>query len=136
MACFIALRADIEWKMPAVFLAPSFVLHRLHHALEVVGKLRVVMVRRRDRDIAAMIAKIEYQHVEFGQELPPVRIVRVGGEAVAVRDQKPHAVRIAVAAHQNAGAVRERNLERLARRGNFERHRRTPPGHLFHAGTA
>ena len=59
-----------------------------------------------------MVAEIEYQHVEFGQQVPPVRIVGVGRKAVAVRDQQAHAVRIAVAAHANARAVLERNLER------------------------
>ena len=42
-----------------------------------------------------MVAKIEYQHVEFGEELPPVWIVGVGREAVAMRDQQPDTVRVA-----------------------------------------
>ena len=41
-------------------------LDLLHHPFEIAGKLRVMVVRGRDRDVPAMIAKIEYQHVEFG----------------------------------------------------------------------
>ena len=66
MACFIAVRADIEWKMPAVFFAPSLRAHLLHHPFEIAAELRVMMVRRHHRDVLPMIAKIEYQHVEFG----------------------------------------------------------------------
>ena len=67
-----------------------------------------------------MVAEIEYQHVEFGEQMPPVRIVGVGGKAVAVRDQKPHAVGIAVPAHPDARAVLERDLERRAAAQEFQ----------------
>ena len=39
--------------------------HLLHHALKIAGDLLVVVVRRHDRDVLPMIAKIEYQQVEF-----------------------------------------------------------------------
>src|SRR3954463_9426559 len=85
-----------------------------------------MMVRRRDRDVAAMVAEIEHQNVESGQELPPVRIVGVGRKAVAVGDQEPHPVRVAVPAYQDAGAVAQRDLEGLCWRGNFKLHRYAP----------
>ena len=72
-----------------------------------------------DRDVLAMIAKIEYQHVEVGQQMLPVRIVGIGRKAVAVRDQEPHAVGIAVPPHPNARAVLERNIEGLAAAQEF-----------------
>jgi len=97
---------------------------------EIVGKLRIVVVRRRDRNVAPVIAEIEHQHVESGEELPPVRIVGVGRETVAVGDEEPYPVRIAVPAHQDAGAVAERHLEGLGRDGNFKRHRQAPTNYI------
>jgi hypothetical protein len=38
----------------------------LNDPFEIAGELRVVMVRRHHGDVLPMIAKIEYQHVEFG----------------------------------------------------------------------
>ena len=102
-----------------------------HHAFEIAAQLRVVVVGRFDRIVLPMIAKIEYQQVEFGQQVPPVGIISVGGEAVAVGDEQPNAIGIAVPAHANPGSIVKRNLERLAGGGNFKLHRRAPPKGLF-----
>ena len=93
---------------------------RLHDAFQVAAELGVAVVGGLDRDVLPMIAKIEYQHVEFDEQVPPVRIIGIGRKAVAVRDQQPDAIRIAVAAHADLRAVIERNLEALAGCGNFE----------------
>ena len=106
----------------------------LHDAFEIAAELLVIVVRRLDRDVLAVVAEIEYQHVEFRQQMPPVRIVGIGGETVAVRHQEPHAVGIAVPAHPDARAVLERHFERHAGGGNFERHRRPPPAASCVAG--
>ena len=79
--------------------AGSLAVTARHDAFEIAGELCVVVVRRRDRDVVPMIAEVEYQHVEFGQELAPVRVIGVGGKAVAVGDQQPYAVRIARPPH-------------------------------------
>ena len=65
----------------------------------------------------------------------PIRIVGVGREAVAVADEKPHAVGIAVPAHANSRPVLKRDLESHARLRNFEPHRGTPPADIFQPAT-
>ena len=70
-----------------------------------------------------MIAKVEHQEIEFLQQALPIRIVGVGGKAVAVREQEADAVRIAVTAHADFGAVFERDVKTHARSGKHEMHR-------------
>ena len=65
---------------------PGCAVHLLHDALEIAAELGVGVVGRLDRDVLPMIAKIEYQHVEFGERCCQYGIVGVGREAVAVGD--------------------------------------------------
>ena len=114
--------------------------HCLHDALEIAAQLLVCMVRRLDWNVLPMVAKIEYQQIELGQEMLPVWIVGVRGKAVAVGQQQPHPVRVAMPSHANSGAVVEDDIEGHARNGNFEMHgvfltvERVPPTALARQG--
>ena len=110
----MAVRPDIEWNRPADLRAPSLARHALEHAFEIAGELRVAVVGRHRRDVFAMVAEIEQDDVEIGQEMLPERQIGVDGETIAVTEKQPRPVGIAVAPHADAGAVVERNVESLA----------------------
>ena len=97
--------------------------HLLHDPFEIARKLLVGVMRRHHRQVLPVIAEVEHQEIEFLQQVLPVRIVGVGGKAVAVREQETDAIRIAVTAHADFGAVVERDVKGHAGSGKLEMHR-------------
>src|SRR5262249_9522805 len=79
----------------------------LVHPLEITAELCVGVVGGRRRFILAMIAKIENDEIEAIEKMLPVRQVAVDGVTVAMAEEKPHTLWIAVSAHANPGAVIE-----------------------------
>ncbi len=94
----------------------------VHDAFEIASELLVSVMRRYDRHVLTVVAKIEHQKVEVGKQVLPIGKVGVGGEAVAVREQKADAVGAAVAPHANFRPVFERNVKGHARSGKLEVH--------------
>ena len=84
---------------------------RIEHALEVAGELRVMMVRRLDRHVLAVIAKIEDDEVVVRCQMLPERKIAVGRKPVAMCDEEPYAVGIAVPPQPDARAVIQRDIE-------------------------
>ena len=97
--------------------------HLLHDPFEIARELLIGMMRRHHRQVLPVIAEVEHQEIEFLQQVLPVRIVGVGGKAVAVREQETDAIRIAVTAHADFGAVVERDVKSHAGSGKLEMHR-------------
>ena len=86
-------------------LAAEAGIDRLQHALEIAAQLRIGMVRGLGRDVLAVIAEVEHQHVVCRREVLPERQIGVRREAVAVRHHQPHAIGIAVPPHPDVRAV-------------------------------
>ena len=116
------MRPDIEWNRAGGRPLAELTLYLLHDSFEIARQLFVGVMRRHHRRVLSVIAEVEHQQVEFLQQVSPVRKVRVGGKAVAVREEQANAVGIAVAPHANPGAVVERNVKRHAWGGKHEMH--------------
>jgi hypothetical protein len=95
---------------------------RAAHAVEIARELRVIVVGGLDRNVAAVIAEVEHQHVVARRQQLPERQIGVGGKSVAVRDREPHAVAIAVPANEDFRPILEIDIECLARCRNDEIH--------------
>jgi hypothetical protein len=83
-----------------------------------------MMIGRLDRDVLAVVAKIEDDQVVVGQEMPPIGVIGIGGKAISVREQDPRARGIAMAPDPDLGAVVKTDLEDSAGSGKLKRHRR------------
>src|SRR5450759_1733338 len=94
----------------------------LDGALQVARELGICMVGRLDRNILPMIAEIENDQLEFIEAMGPIREIGVGGKTVAVREQYPNAIRIAVTPYANFGAVIEVDVENRAGSWKFKSH--------------
>ena len=104
------------------FLGPQTGADLLHNALQIATELGVVMVGRFDGDILPVVAEVEDYQVVSVEEMAPVREIGVGGKTVAVREQYPNAVRIAVTPYANFGAVIEVDVENRAGNWKFKSH--------------
>ena len=94
----------------------------VQHALEVAAQLRISVVGGLDRNVLAVIAEIEHQHVVARRQVLPEREIGIGRKAVAVRHHQADAGWIAMAPHADVRAVLERNIDGLPRHRNDEIH--------------
>ena len=96
----------------------------LDDALEIAAELFVMMIGRFDRGVLAVVAEIENNQVVVRKQMPPIGVIGVGCEAVAVRKQDARACRIAVTPDFDFCAVIEGDLEGRAGRGQLKGHQR------------
>jgi len=69
-----------------------------------------------------MVAEVEHHQLETLPQRPPERQVAVGGEAVSVGEEDPHAVAVAVMADPDQRAVIHDEIEYAVRHRWIERH--------------
>lgn len=98
------------------------IFYVLQDPIKIAVELFICMVRRHYWHVLSVITEIEHQQIESLQKMLPVGIVRVGSKAIAMAEQKPNPVRIAVAPHANFRAVLERNVKDHTGGGKFEMH--------------
>jgi hypothetical protein len=103
-------------------IAPEPRIDRLHDAFEIARELRIVVVGRLDRDVLAVIAEVEHQHVVARREELPERQIGVRREPIAVGDDQAHPGAIAVAPHADFGTILQIDVEALARHWNDQIH--------------
>jgi hypothetical protein len=75
--------------------------HRLYDPFEIARQLLVSMMRRHNRHILSVIAKVEDYQVELCEQILPVGKLGISCKAVAMGQEQTHAVRAAVAPHKN-----------------------------------
>ncbi len=82
--------------------------------------MRVIVVRGIGARILPVAAHVEGDHLEIREKPAPEMEITVDAEAVAVADEQPRPIRIAVPAHLQHGAVLARDSENGVRLRNCE----------------
>ena len=80
------------------------------------------MVRRLDRNILPMIAKIKDYKVVTIEKMPPIREIGISGKTISMREQDSNAIRIAVTPQPNLGAIIKVDDKGIAWSGKFKNH--------------
>jgi hypothetical protein len=95
----------------------------LNDAFEIARELLIRMMRRYNRYILPVIAKVEDHQIKIGKQILPIGKVGVSSEAIAMAKDQTHAIRAAMTSDTDFGAILERNIKDYTGRWKLENHR-------------